>query len=108
MTTLTLELPAELYNKLNAEAACLDTPIQTVAQKILAAGLAGESSATMNEREKAIAVLREAGLLREYSNEEKQRAASCKVTLEEVQAALDKAGGTPLSEVIIEMRGSKE
>jgi hypothetical protein len=108
MTTLTLELPVELYDKLNAEATRPDTPVQTVAQKILAAGLADSPQAAMSEREQAIAVLREAGLLCEYSIKEKQRAADCTVTLEEVQTALDKAEGPPLSEVIIEMRGPKE
>jgi hypothetical protein len=107
MTTLTLELPVELYDKLNAEATRLDTPVETVAQKVLAAGLANILPAEMSERERVREVLRAARLLSELSPEEKRRAEQCSVTLEEVQAELDEAGGPPLSELIIEMRGPK-
>jgi hypothetical protein len=62
----------------------------------------------MSERERAIEALRAAGLLTELGPEEKQRAAQCTTTLEEVRAALDRAGGPPLSELILEMRGPKE
>ncbi len=48
-----------------------------------------------------------AGLLTELSPEEKQRAAQSAATLEEVRAALDRAGGKPLSELILEMRGKE-
>jgi hypothetical protein len=107
MTTLTLELPAELYDRLNAEAVRKGAPIETVALDILAAELDKLSHAAASERERATAVLRAAGLLGELSPEEKRRAEECDVTLEEVQVALDRAGGPPLSEVIIEMRGPK-
>ncbi len=53
-------------------------------------------------------MLRAAGLLAELSPEEKERAAQSTATLEEVSAALDRAGGKPLSEIILEMRGPKE
>jgi hypothetical protein len=46
-------------------------------------------------------------LLAEPSDEMKAQAAQATMTLEEVQAALDRAGGQPLSEFIIEQRGPK-
>jgi hypothetical protein len=53
-------------------------------------------------------VLRAAGLLAELSPAEKERARRSTMTLEEVSAALSRAGGKPLSELILEMRGPKE
>ncbi len=61
----------------------------------------------LSERELVTAALRKAGLLVEISHEEKRRAESSTVTLEEVRAALDAVGGQPLSELIIDMRGPK-
>lgn len=104
MTTLTLELPAELYEGLRLESERRGETMQTLAQKLLAEQLASPPT----EREQAIAALRAAGLLAELGPEEKQRAAQSTATLEEVRAALDRAGGKPLSELILEMRGPKE
>ncbi|GAB4419584.1 MAG: hypothetical protein Fur0044_16030 [Anaerolineae bacterium] len=104
MTTLTLELPAELYEGLRLESERRGETMQTLAQKLLAEQLTPPPT----EREQAIAALRAAGLLAELGPEEKQRAAQSTATLEEVRAALDRAGGKPLSELILEMRGPKE
>jgi hypothetical protein len=60
-----------------------------------------------SERERATEALRAAGLLTELSAEEKARAAQSTLTLDEARAILDRAGGKPLSEIIIEMRGPK-
>jgi hypothetical protein len=38
----------------------------------------------------------------------KKRARQATMSLEEIRAALDRAGGQPLSELILEMRGPKE
>lgn len=108
MTTLTLELPPELYNRLRTEAERLGKSVQVLAQEMLAERLAPPVPAEMSERERVAEALRAAGLLAELSPEEKQRAAQCTTTLEEVRAALDRAGGKPLSELILEMRGPKE
>lgn len=104
MTTLTLDLPAELYEGLRLESARRGETIQTLAQKLLAERLAPPPT----EREQAVAALQAAGLLAELGPEEKQRAARSTATLEEVRAALDRVGGKPLSELILEMRGPKE
>jgi hypothetical protein len=77
---LTLNLPAELYERLRLEAERLGETVPTFVQKLLA----------------------------ELGPEMKIRAERSTMTLEEGRAALDKAGGKPLSELILEMRGPKE
>lgn len=57
------------------------------------------------ERARVTEALRAAGLLTELSAAEKARAAQSTLTLDEAQAILDRAGGKPLSEVVLEMRG---
>jgi hypothetical protein len=108
MTMLTLELPTELYERLRLEAEHVGESVQTTAQKLLAERLTVPTPAPPGERERAIAVLRAAGMLAELGPEMKMRAQRSTMTLEEVRAALDKAGGKPLSELILEMRGPKE
>jgi hypothetical protein len=63
--------------------------------------------APQGERERATEALRAAGLLTELSPAEKARAAQSTLTLDEARAILDRAGGKPLSEVVLEMRGPK-
>ena len=113
MTTLTINLPAEIYERLRTVSAQQGKPVEEVAQTWLTEHSAHARTdlpppAPPGERERAIAVLRDAGLLTELSPEEKVRAARSTLTLEEARAILDRAGGKPLSEVIIEMRGPKE
>lgn len=62
----------------------------------------------VTERDRATATLRAAGLLTELSPSEKLRASRSTLTLDEARAILDRAGGQPLSEVILDMRGPKE
>ncbi len=66
------------------------------------------AAAPADERQRATEALRTAGLLAELSPEEKALAAQSTLTLEEARAILDRAGGKPLSEIILEMRGPKE
>ena len=63
--------------------------------------------ALASERDRATAALRAAGLLEEPTPEMQRIAAASTLTLEEARAILDRAGGKPLSEVILEMRGPK-
>lgn len=60
-----------------------------------------------SEQTQVTEALLAAGLLTELAPEEKRRAEATTVTLPEVRAALDRAAGKPLSELIIEMRGPK-
>ncbi len=108
MTELVLELAPELYERLEVQARQMGKSAQVIAQEWLAEQLAWSPSAPPSEREQAVEALRAAGLLAELSPEEKQRAAQSTATLEEVRTALDRAGGQPLSELILEMRGPKE
>ncbi len=115
MTTLTLELSPDLYDRLRAEADRLGKPAEAVAREWLAERLASPAPAPSRpdlpapappgERERAIAAVRAAGLLAEPSPYMLELAAQSTATLEEVQAALARAGGKPLSELILEMRG---
>src|SRR5215207_2476054 len=106
MTTLTVDLPNSVYERLRAVAQQQQTTIETVVQEWLVEKSASEQP--LSEREQAIAALRAAGLLTELSPEEKARAAASTATLEEVSAVLARGGGPSLSEIVLEMRGPKE
>ncbi len=112
MTTLTINLPADVYERLRAVASQQGKPVAEIAQTWLAEHSAHTRTdlpppAPPGERERLTEVLRAAGLLTELSPEEKARAAQSDLTLDEARAILDRAGGKPLSEIIIEMRGPK-
>lgn len=109
MTLLTLELEPELYEHLRQEAANRGATVENAAQALLIEGLNCMENSTKLEgkQDQVTAVLKAAGLLTELSAEEKKRAAQVDMTLEEVISALDASNGTPLSELIIEMRGPK-
>ena len=106
MATLTLDLPPELHERLRAEADRLGKPVATVVREWLAERLSPPAPAS--DRERARAALRAAGLLVEFTPEERARAEEVTVTLEEVSADLERAGGRPLSEIVLEQRGPKE
>lgn len=105
MTTLTLHLSSEVYRRLRDEALRRGASVEAVAEELLTTQL---PAAPLSEREQVTAVLREAGLLVEPSSEMRKLATESTLTLEEARAILDRAGGKPLSEVILEMRGPKE
>ncbi|MDQ2998300.1 MAG: hypothetical protein M3R61_14780 [Chloroflexota bacterium] len=111
MTTLTNDLPADVYARIHTAAAQQGKLVEDVAREWLAAQSAQAHAdlppaAPVGERERAIAVLREAGLLAESGPELKARAARSTLSLEEARLILDRAGGQPLSELILELRGA--
>ena len=113
MTSITIELPANVYERLRATASQQGKPVEEIVQAVVVQHAPQPrpdllAPAPPGERERGIAVLRDAGMLAELSPQEKARAARSTLTLEEARAILDPAGGKPLSEVIIEMRGPKE
>jgi hypothetical protein len=108
MTTLTIELPPKSYDRLQIEAERLGESAQEVVQEWVLERIGDLGPAPNGDREQVREVLRSAGLLAELGPEMSQRAERSTMTLEEVRAALDRAGGKPLSEVILEMRGPKE
>jgi predicted transcriptional regulator len=106
MTTLTIDVPTDIYERLRNIAEQRQTTVEAIAQGWLAEKSA--AATVSNERERLRAVLRAAGKLAELSPEEKRRAAQSTLSLEEARAILDRAGGKPLSEIILDMRGPKE
>jgi len=108
MTTLTLEVPSNLYQRLSEEATRLGKSPQLIAQELLVERLTTLKPAVENEREKVSQILREAGLLSELGPNLRQRAETATATLEEVRNALDQAGGKPLSEIVLEQRRSRD
>ncbi len=115
MTTLTLDLAPDVYHRLHQEADRVGRSVEALAADWLTEHVPPSAPrddvpppAPPGERERAREVLRAAGLLTELGPEEKERAARSTATLEEVQAAFARAGGKPLSEIVIEMRGPKE
>jgi plasmid stability protein len=104
MATLTIDLPRDLYERLRAEAERAGQPTEDVAREWLAERLPAPA---LSDREKAREALRAAGLLVEYSPKEIAEAKAVAVTLEEVSALLDRAGGRPLSEIVLEQRGPR-
>lgn len=106
MTSLKIELSPDLYERLRQEAEKTGRPADDLAREWLAERL--EKPEKKSERDLATEALRRAGLLTELGPEGKKRAARSTASLEEVSAALDRAGGKPLSEIILEMRGPKE
>lgn len=107
MTVLTLELPTDLYDRLRRRADRLGKTPQQVAEGLLAQELAETPIGVTQEREQVTEVLRAAGLLTNLAPNEKEKAEATTATLHDVQSSLDRAGGKPLSEVIIEMRGPR-
>jgi len=106
MTTLTLELPPEVYRRLHEEADRLGKPPQVVVQEWLIERLSVPILAPESEREKARQALRATGLLVEQRPHLRRRVDQ-KVHLEDVEAALARVGGKPLSEIVLEQRGPK-
>ncbi len=105
MSTLTVELSPELLERLQAEANQRQEPPERTAVTLLEERLA--PPAEPEESEKVRRVLREAGLLSELSPGLRARIKQT-VRHEDVVTALDRAGGKPLSEIILEQRGPKE
>lgn len=107
MTTLTLELPSEMYHWLHTEADRLGKSPQIVAREWLLERLVRLTRVSGSEREQARQALRRAGLLAELGDSLRARA-TLDVRLGDVEAALARAGGKPLSEIVLEQRGPKE
>jgi hypothetical protein len=100
MTTLTLELPRDLLSLLQERASERGQELQDTALRILQKELAPE---VKSEREQVIEALRASGLVRPLSEDLRQMIDPT-VTHEDVEAAFARAGGKPLSEIIIEQR----
>ena len=97
---LTLKLPKDLLRLLQKRASEGGQELQETVLRILQKELTPEAR---SERERVAEVLQASGLVRPLSEELRQMI-DPSITHEEVEAALAKAGGKPLSEIIIEQR----
>ena len=108
MTQLVVDMPPEMYEWVNKQAKVLGKSSSAVVVDMLAMSAKElPSLPPVDMRARAIQALRDAGLLVEISQQEKELAKQWTMPLEEIRAALGEAGGQPLSELIIEMRGPK-
>lgn len=107
MTTLTLDVPREVFVRLKQRAAGAGTSVEAVARELLVEQVARQLPEPHAEREVVWEILRDAGLLADLTPAEARRGAEADVSLDEISAALDRAVGPDLSELIIEMRGPK-
>jgi predicted transcriptional regulator len=107
MQELTLELAPEIYRRLREEAEHLGETPQVVARQWLTERLITHAPTAGSDREKARQALADAGLLAELGPN-LRRMANSSVRLESVVAALSRADGKPLSEIVLEQRGAKE
>lgn len=105
MTTLTITLAPDLYERLRKEAEKADQPVEALIEDWLVQR--SPAPTPLDERTRAREVLRAAGLLAEPSQEMREIAARSTLSLEEARIILDRVGGKPLSEVILDMRGPK-
>jgi hypothetical protein len=103
---LILDLSPDLYQRLRWRANRAGKSASIMAQEWVAERLAAEPAPAFDERERVTQVLRAAGMLAELGPELRARADPT-ISLEEVRASLDRAGGKPLSEIILEQRGPK-
>ncbi len=104
---IVLRLPADLYQRLRHEAYRAGKPASSIAQEWLAERLAATPPPPeMDERARITEILRASGMLAELGPELSARADPT-ISLDAVTAALDRAGGKPLSRIILEQRGPK-
>lgn len=102
--TLTITLPAEIYRRLEEQAKQTGKPPEQLTLEILEQILVPETRSTLRT---AAEVLTSLGRVSPLSPQ-LQANIIPGVTLEEVQEALSRAGGKPLSEIIIEQRGPRK
>lgn len=103
---LAIEVDPELLQRLQA-AAQRQESLERVAVTLLEESLMPAPPVEESERERVRRALEEAGLLSEIGDHLRTRIDRA-VRHEEVVAALGRAGGKPLSEIILEQRGPKE
>jgi len=106
MAVLTLKLAPETYRRLREEAVRLGKSPQVVAEEWLVERLVPPTAVPGSERERARQAFRAAGLLTALGPN-LRRMADPAVRLEDVSAALGRAGGKTLGEIVLEQRGPR-
>lgn len=105
MTSVTVELTPDIYDRLQAEAERQGQPVAAIIEAWVVEHL--QTPVAPTERERVRAVMAAAGLLTDLSPDLQRLAAQSTATLEDVQAAFARAGGPPLSDTVLEQRGPK-
>jgi len=110
MDTLTLILPPEVQRRLKNQAEQAGQSPETWVQKLLTRQLRSAPVARADaetEREKLTRLLRKAGMLSEIGPRMRRLVETTPVDHDNVVAILARAGGKPLSEIVLEQRGPK-
>ncbi len=104
MSTLVLELPPHVLERLVVEANQRQQPVEDVASDLLSESLAS-SYAPTGEQERVDTVLRESGML-VYLADGLRARIDPNIQREDVIAAFENTGGRTLSEIVLDQRGS--
>ncbi len=104
MTTLTLDFPPDIYQRLHKEANRLGKSPQAIIVDWVEKQLPPSPG---TERDRADQILKESGLLTELGPELRKRAERSTVTLPEVRAILDRVKARSLSEIVLAQRKEK-
>lgn len=102
MVMLTLEVPEDLYTRMQQVADQIKQPLSDLITTYLEQRFTPPAPA--GEREQALALLRSVGLLTELGPSLQQLASQSTLSLHDVQAIFTRVGGTPLSELAIQQR----
>jgi hypothetical protein len=105
MTTLTLDVPRDVFARLKQWAAGAGTSVEAVARELLVEQVARQSMEPREDRGVVGGILRAAGLLAELTPAEMRRGAEADFPLDEISTALDRAGGPPPPELVMGERG---
>ncbi len=105
MTNVMIDLPTDIYQKLQGESNRAGKPIELLVQEWVVERVSAVELSY--ERRQIQDLLRKTGLLTELGPILQERANQSTMTLEEVQAAFARVGGKPLSEIVMEQRGPK-
>jgi len=103
MNMLEIDLPTETRQRLETQARLQGKTINELTRELIESGL---RSCAESKPQTTKEILQSMGLLSTLSEELRKKIIP-DVTLEEVRATLDAAGGPSLSEIIDEQRGTK-
>lgn len=103
MSTITIDISSETYQKLAEEARTTGKKIEVLSRELLEGALKSRETARPKTTRE---VLQAKGRVRPLGDTLRRRIIPG-VTLEEVRKALTQAGGPSLSDIILEQRGPK-
>ena len=103
MNTIVIDLPPEIYKRLEEKARKAGQAVEVLGRELLETALA---SPEVRHRQTARTVLQAAGRTRPLSDALRSKIIPG-VTLDEVRAILSRAAGPSLSDLIEEQRGTK-